>query len=527
MIQPKHIAIRIVLIFSLSALIVLEAVAQRSEEPIHKIEAIARYDDNTVILRWAPTSPSAWLKLNKYGYVLERFTISRNGVLLEKPERNELTSTLFIPDPLATWETLVNQNNHAAILAQALYGESFVVEEMQGGLAQIVNKAKEVEQRFSFALFAADMNFEAAKKAALGYVDASVKPSEEYLYRIKSNVPEDLLKIEIGLVSIKTETTDELPFPLELFAVPQDKSVMLTWNYDILKNVFSSYNIERSKNGSNFERLNEVPLVNLNDKPDSSTKRMFYVDTLSQNNQTYYYRVQGITPFGELSPYSEIVSAAGIKKLEEVPHIDNYKFDKKGDVHLQWSFKKEAEKQLQSFEINWAAQEKGPYRRIKEGISPTVREAIISESAPSNYYSVTAVGKNNQRTTSFITYVQTVDSIPPSKPLGVKAIVDTLGIVKLSWTPNQENDLLGYRIFRGNLAEEELAQITVTPIEATTYMDTVQIRSLNKNVFYQVVAVDERYNMSDYSDAYKLAKPDVVPPLRRSRLLQDRYWDHV
>lgn len=491
---------------------ILESVAQRTDEPVNEIKAIARYADAKVVLRWAPTSPSAWLKLNKFGYTIERFTISRNGILLETPERKELTSSIILPDPVETWEAEVNQNDYAAILAQALYGEGFVVEEMQGGLAKIINKAKEVDQRFSFALFAADLNFEAARKAALGYVDTSVVPNEEYLYRINSKVPEDILKIKTGLVSVKTTTTDPLPSPIDLFAVPQDKSVMLTWEYDLFKTIFTSYYIERSEDGSNFKRLNEVPLVNLNDKPDAPAKRMFYVDTIASNTKKYTYRVQGVSPFGELSPYSEIVSALGIKKLEEVPHIDRHVFDKSGNVLLKWSFKKEAESQLQSFEINWSAQEKGPYKRIKEGIAPTTRETLIVEPEPSNYYSVTAVGKNNQRTTSFIAYVQTIDSIPPAKPVGLKAVVDTLGIVNLEWSANQEKDLLGYRVFRGNLAKEELAQITVSPILTTSYMDTLQVKSLNRKVFYQVVAVDERYNMSEFSEEFELKKPDVVPP---------------
>ena len=72
--------------------------------------------------------------------------------------------------------------------------------------------------------------------------------------------------------------------------------------------------------------------------------------------------------------------------------------------------------------------------------------------------------------------------------------------------------MLGYRVFRGNLKKEEVSQITISPINSTTYIDTVQIKSLNNKVYYQIVAVDQRFNMSAYSEKIELRKPDVVPP---------------
>lgn len=512
--NPKsyNSTLRIVMIALLSFTNFCGIIAQRSEEPVDEIKTIARYANGKVVLRWAPTSPSAWLKLNKFGYTIERFTISKNGKLLGTPERKELTSAVLIPDPIATWETLVNQNDYAAVLAQALYGEGFVVEEMQGGLAHIVNKAKEIEQRFSFALFAADLNFEAARKAALGFIDTTVVPNEEYLYRINSKVPNDILAIKMGLVSVKTTNTDPLPSPIDLFAVPQDKSVMLTWEYQLFKSIFTSYYIERSEDGTNFKRLGDTPLVNMNDKPGNPSKRMFYVDTIAQNDKAYWYRVKGLSPFGEESPPSEVVSTSGVKKLEEVPHISRHSYKQDGSIQINWDFAKEAEKEIKGFQLHRAAQEQGPYKLVQENISASARSTVYPEPEPSNYFTITAVGRGNQRTTSFSAFVQTIDSIPPAMPQGLIGIVDTLGVVQLSWDSNTEKDLLGYRVFRGNLQKEEVSQLTIEPIDQNSFIDTVQVKSLNSKVFYQVVAVDQRFNMSEYSKQLALQKPDVVPP---------------
>ncbi len=480
------------------------------EKPFIKV--ISKVNSNEVKLRWAISSPSAWKRANKYGYIVERFTIKRNGQQLNTAEKKVLTAIPIVPKPLEEWKSIVEQNDYAAVLAQSLYGETFQVEQIQGGLAQIVNQAKEIEQRFSFALYAADLNYEAALLGGLAYVDTDINENEEYFYTVRTVVPIELLEVEAGNVYVNPAKKEELPQPIDLIAIGDDKNILLTWEYEMFKTVFTSYYLERSENGTDFKRLGDTPLVNLNDKPGSPSKRMFYIDTISQNNKTYYYRVKGISPFGEQSPSSEIASAQGIKKLAAVPHISNYKFDKIGGVDILWEFPKEAEKQITKFELNWAPQEKGPYTVVKTDIPVSSRKTNYKELNPSNYFKITAVGKGNQKTTSLTAFVQTIDSIPPSAPLGVEGVVDTLGIVNLKWKANTEKDMLGYRVFRGNLENEEVSQLTVSPIETNTFTDTVQIKSLNSKVYYQIVAVDQRFNMSDFSEKLALKKPDVVPP---------------
>lgn len=502
--------------FTYSILFILFTVvgyAQQELTDSPSIQVIARVNSNKqILLRWAPTTPSSWIKCNKYGYQIERFTVKRNGENLSTPERKIVSSVPILPLPVGKWESVVAKDDYAAIVAQALYGESFEVTQMEEGLAQIINKAKEVEQRFSFALYGADMSFEAAKMAGLGFVDNEINSNESYFYTIKSAAPDEVLIIDSGKVFVEAGKAETLPEPIDLIAVGDDKSVLLTWEYAMFKKVYTSYFLERSEDGTNFKRLGDTPLVNLNDKPDKPSTRMFYVDTIPVNNKTYYYRVQGITPFGEVSPFSEVVSAEGVKKLADVPHISRYTFDKEGSVVLQWDFEKNVEQDITGFELNWAAQEKGPYTTVISEIPANTRKVVYKNPEPSNYFRIVALGKNNQKTTSLTSFVQTIDSIPPARPIGLQGVVDTLGVVRLQWEENTEKDLLGYRLFRGNLEKEEVSQITISPISATSFVDTVQVKSLNSKVFYQVVAVDQRFNMSDYSEKLELQKPDVVPP---------------
>ncbi len=492
--------------------IVLLNISLYAQDSIPAIKIICDTDRNTVMLRWAVSDPITWEKANTYGYSIERFTIEKDGAKLPQPEKKVITSSPIIPEPLETWESIIVSNNHAAIMAQALYGEKFEVGNMEeGGFAQIVNQAKEAEQRFSFALLAADMDFKVAIKAGLGFIDTEVQKGETYFYTIKTEIPKEILNVGEGSVYVDLNESKKLPKPIDLIAINEDKSILLTWEYERLKAVFNSYYVERSDNGTDFKRLGDTPLVNMNSKP-GTPRRMYYTDTLSQNNTTYHYRVVGISPFGKHSPPSEIVTGQGIKKLEVTPHISKTEFDASGAIQVYWDFEKVAESEITGFELNWASQEKGPYTVVKKDIEPHTRQTTFKEIAPSNYFTVSALGKNNQKTTSFTAFAQTIDSIPPVSPVGLEGIIDTLGIVKLQWIANTERDILGYRIFKGNLEKEELVQVTVSPISKTTYTDTVQVESLNKKVFYQVAAVDRRYNTSEYSEKITLKKPDMVPP---------------
>ena len=144
-----------------------------TSENKQEIRVLSRVQKNKVLLRWAVTDALAWKKLNKYGYLIERFTIARNNKTLSSPEKVILAKQ-YTPEPLASWETIIETNENAAIIAQALYGEEFSVTGTDK-LQSIVNLSEETEQRFTFALYTADKDFEIAKKAGLGFEDTNIK----------------------------------------------------------------------------------------------------------------------------------------------------------------------------------------------------------------------------------------------------------------------------------------------------------------------------------------------------------------
>ncbi|WP_075342031.1 fibronectin type III domain-containing protein [Tenacibaculum agarivorans] len=503
-----HIKYLSILLF-LFWIVKVEAQVRQAE-----VKIVSRAQKDKILLRWGATTASAWKKTNASGFILQKYVLSRNGkrlLDLEKVWEKPIKAA-----PLEDWQELVEKNDNAAVIAQALFGDGFFVD---GGnstqLADIYNLANEVEQRFSFSLLAAETNFEAAQKAGWGYVDRQVKTNETYVYRIQANLPAEKKNIKGNSVIASIQKYEPLPSPVDFRGIFGDKSVTLTWEYQLLKSIYTSYHLERSEDGVNFSSLSKEPLVNLNDKPNVPAKRMFFIDTLATNNKTYYYRLQGISSFGEKSQYSKTVSGKGKPILPFTPRITDTRLtDKADEAVVFWDFPSKGETLLEKFQIISADKDGGNYVVVADNVAPTQRSYTLNNLQASNYIKIIAVGKDpKQQKTSFSSLVQLADNTPPKQPIELIGKIDTLGIVTINWKPNLEKDLLGYRVFRGFTKEEEPSQVTISPIPQNEFIDTVEVKNLNSKVFYQIVAVDKRHNHSDKSEVLVLEKPDLIPPI--------------
>ncbi|MCD9576646.1 fibronectin type III domain-containing protein [Flavobacterium soyae] len=471
----------------------------------------ARAQKDKILIRWAVNSPIEWQKANKKGFIITRTTVLRDGIILPKPEKILLTPKPLMPEPLDSWLDIVQKDNNAAIIAQSIYGESFeVTGAKEGELSKIVSMADELDQRFTFALYAADMSFEGAEKAGWGFVDANVKKNEVYAYQV-SVFETPKVKESSYVIGLKDYTA--LPAPADFIAVPDDKKVMLSWDYETFKRIYTSFMVEKSSDGINYTPISNTALVNLNDKEDHPSKTMYYVDTLSVNDKIYHYRLYGITSFGEKGEITKPITVKGVDAIVTSARLIDYNIINSNEVNLEWEYPKESESFIQGYEINLADNDRGPYKVVSKIISPSERKLNYKENLfPSNYFTISVVGKNNQRLTSQSMLVQPVDSIPPAKPIGLEGAIDSLGTVKLKWKPNQEKDLRGYRILKANNLNEEFVDIYHKSYEGTTFKDSVSLKMTNSKVYYRIAAEDMRFNISEPSDVLVLDKPDKIPP---------------
>lgn len=477
-----------------------------------RVHVTARVKDAAVLLRWGATTPMAWQQTNRYGFRIERYTVLRDRQVLPKVEKTVLAEILRA-QPVENWEQAATTDDNAAIIAQALYGEDF---ELTGndaqGFARIINLSQQLEQRFSVSLYAAGRNFEAACMAGWGWRDTGVRAGEKYLYRIVPLVPASVMKIDTGYVYIGPDDREPLPEPQEPAAVFGDRSVMLTWDYSSLSNIYNSYFVEKSTNGENFTPLPGLPVTDLNNRNDRASGRMFFSDSLAANGQTCHYRIRGLDGFGETGPPSAAVSGSGRSLLAYVPGITRAAVNERGAVEVEWEFDSRGNELITGFDLNRSDKSNGEYVAVQRHISPLQRKTVFNDLYPANYFTVSAVPAEGEPTVSFPVLVQTLDTVPPATPVALAGAVDTAGVVTLQWAPNREPDLLGYRIYRALRKGDELTPLFDRALRDTVFRDTIDVRNLNTHVYYAASAVDMRYNQSPHSHPLELAKPVLVAP---------------
>lgn len=487
------------------------AAAQQSALSLEEeIGVVVRPGTDSVTLRWAPLSLQHWITANQYGYTIERFTLVHNDQVVQPPEKRLLTTVPMKPLPEDAWEKFVG-NAYGMVAAQALYGETFALDLSQSGVTQIVNKARENEQRFSMALFCADMSPAVAQAQALYWSDMQVEKNVKYLYRISVYTPTDTLR---GSAYIAPDQKYQLPPVQEVQAEAKGQAVNLRWNQQRQAQHYVTYIVERAEEEGAFARVTDVPGVTLNN-PGQNNKYQYAADTIPSIEKMYHYRVLGLTPFGEYGPPSDTVSVRGTRKLKTSQVFINQAVSPDNQtVNVGWEFPEAENAALQGFSVTRAPNTTGPYKPLHKDLLPASTRAF-KDLTPSqaNYYIVKAVALDGTTVASLPYLAMLVDSIPPAVPAGLAGKVDDHGRVTISWKPNTDPDIYGYRIYRAYYKNDEFAQLTSAPLKDTTLTDQVELQSLNENIHYRVMAIDKNQNHSGLSEILTLALPDKVPPM--------------
>lgn len=509
-----------------------------ADEQKHALVMTARATGSSVKLRWAPTTAYAWRRCNDAGYVLARFTLMRDKKLLSWEERT--VPTFLSPEPIRPWQTeaqwkpLMLRNSYAAIAAQAILGKSFVVKtgtENEGEDAQLVNRAREEANRFTFGLFAADHSFETAIAMGLAFEDRDIKTNETYLYRVYpvehprtpldtlrsegQNIPIDLhVVIDTGFISTGATDYFALPKIRELEAVFGNHMATISWNKDLFSSFYVSYQIERSEDGLNWQSVRDLPYVSP-EQPGSNSPYMFLIDSLAMNNRPYFYRVLGRTPFDEMGPASDPVQGMGIDPLPQFfPYIISINQTEQGGFDIGWEFRTSDENKIAGFKVIRAPKDQGPFQTISGDklLLPSQRGFKDESPLPTNYYRVIAYDAYNREMSSYSALAQINDQTPPATPQNVRGTVLKNGVMVLTWDPNKEADLLGYRVYISNNPQHEFSQITSRPAPTNHFIDTVKLNTLSREIYVQVNAVDYRENRSAFSTIAVILRPDTIAP---------------
>lgn len=488
----------------------------RAEEK--ELELLYFNHGDSVSLRWAPTSEPLFAKSIQHGYVVQR---------RKEGEANWTSlSSVLKPASNRKLEEMEVLDENAAALREVLYHKGRDAYKEVKDTTQRKGKntlesgdsetSLEDQLLYGMALFSCDLSLPVAKAAALHYVDKSVVKGEKYQYRVVFGCDEKKPKANVSVVSVDTKVPTTLPTPKGFNAKFDEWTVLFNWSVSGFDGYYSAYRIERSTDKVHYKPVTKRPIIQsytTEELKDLAT----YQDSLPNQDSVFYYRMSGYSPFGIYGPTSNVVSGSGTYNFKQIEiRIDTVVYnDKKGYGDVKWSVDKKFEKRIKGFQIEKTADFK-KFQFLNKTLLPagkrTFRDSKLDKA---NYYAVVAYGyKEGEVTNSPFYFGFRTDTVPPEAPTGLKAEVDSAGVVRVSWKANKEEDILGYRLYVSNSGRDnEYYTATDTIYKKTNFIDTLNLNTLTNEIYYKVLAVDNRYNSSQLSAAVKAVKPDKTAPV--------------
>jgi len=511
--NSKFFLIRLILLIYL-CLTSFDNIAQTSilQKEINGVRVLAKAKDDGIHLRWAPSDAIIWELGNKLGYKVFRYTIMENGQITQDKEFVDLTPQAIKPRPEMDWENIIEEP-YAPVAAQALFGETFQVSQGGVGLMDAYNKSKEQEARFGLSLMAADLSPITAEYSGLYFKDASVERNKKYLYKIF--IPSERKALDTAAAYLAADELSSLPRIKSLKADFGNKSVKLEWNTSYGFGHYTAYHVERSVNDEAFERVNERPLVSADFDPNKAVNLLYFQDSLKDNKTTYRYRIIGVSPFGDEGPTSNEVVGKGKVLLSVKPYEVSHEYDSVGNIKLKWKFDEGFEYALKGFHVIRVENlDDGKVVKLNDTpIAPDSRSFTDTKPKISNYYQVIAESQYDEMRASITHLAKTVDSIPPTPTTILNVEVDTSGMSTIKWKANRESDFYGYKVMKAYNPEAEFSLVNGDILTDTVFTDSLQLKRLNRNVYYKVVSLDRHYNHSKASKVVKGIMPDIVPPV--------------
>jgi hypothetical protein len=478
----------------------------------NRISGLAMVKEKSIILRWVPASLPVWQTGIKYGYVIKKYTIARDGVFIENGlNKGELLTKVPIkPATSEFFDSLATVDRRAAIVQDVVYGDDKSPITDENDFNSFMKGYEEKDARQGFALFICDLSADIAKAAGLQFIDNYIKDGERYVYSISpANMP-DGLSVDPAVVVADAGVITALPPVADIRAIFLNESVKFRWRVTPYKGIYSAYIIEKSSDGKTFLPVSDLPVVNFTE--DENPEFFSCSDSLENGIQTWY-RIRGISPFAEKGPPSDVISGKGIPEFSAYASVDTAIVSGNSQVTIKWRVSENSASTVKGINILRSGRADGPYEKLNSRpLTPKSQTFTDKNPAPSNYYKVVLVGEGDRISYSFPYFAQIEDNDPPLPPEFLSGNVDSSGKVTLIWKENKEPDLFGYKVFRANSRGEEFIALEQGITDETIFYDSINLNTLARKICYQVTAIDKNYNSSDYSAAIELSRPDTIPP---------------
>lgn len=429
----------------------------------------------------------------------EGFLVYRRGPLPSNQGYELLTKDLPVMPVIDPEEAMAMAGEDWEIVSKAVESEDpFEIlrklrgSEFTGGLLSLLSmKIAQITGRLFI-----DYNLEVGKEYnyKIVYVDSRM--------RVKDSLSKKILVKEVYPVA-----------PTKLKAIPGDKNVKLTWDYQKWKGNFEDlavqFKIYRKSGGEEFRSVLDRPLIRDDEVPRE------YTDWWLEENKQYSYYITAVDPIGRESQPSEIISV--VLKDITPPAIPQNLIAEAGDAVIALSWNMSLELDVAGYNVYRTKGLDQKFEKINIGVVPIERPFYFDSTAQNGvqyFYAVSALDKSgNESKLSNPVGSIAEDRTPPDPPTNLIYKIENR-IIKLSWSSAKARDVEGYHIYRGENVEVQ-PRITIKPIKITTFADSgYQKKGLTPggNFVVSLTAIDRSGNESQKVTVF-VKIPDDEPPM--------------
>lgn len=491
-----------------------------------RVGVIAKRYADSVVVRWAPSTSALWTKSKASGYRIERAEIQgeRAGAytsITDQPVKpwnaeqwdqygaTSKSDDMNIMGPIAV----------AALLSDPTMDPADYPTNDPGQLDALRQARSRFEMAYGMAMLAAERSSDAATGLGMRYVDKTVRAGVAYRYRVTLLGDAKPYIVSAGTVDVGPEPTRMTIENAGLSVDELDGSVLIKWNSST---GHSTYDVYRSEDGVSFEKLTASPMLTLRNGVGPASNS--FLDSNLTNYRIYTYRITGNNAFAETDVIGNLKAMPRDVTPPAMPIAVKAVHEGIRDVVVTWEMPEPINPDLAGFLIMRDSSVDGAFDRaiVQQPLEKGAREyrdknVILGGTY---YYQVVAVDTARNLVRSLPAYVAFADSVPPSPGVLVKGTMDTNGVVRIVVRHPADRDLMGYRLLHANDPSHEFTvrrdlfhEDSAFNRNDTIIIDTLAVRTLTKNAYYQVVALDYHYNESAVSNTLVVPRPDIIPPV--------------
>jgi len=475
-------------VFLLCLLISANASAQQ-------YEVITKITKDSIAIKWLPYNYFA-LRALQNGATIYRIDTGSESNL---NTLNYSSGKKWVIDPLEERFNALNPEDSLDAKAIAL-------------LEPVMDWVSKEQQNFAFGTVVIENVSNPDFQYILGniLIDKTFEKNKKYAYKI------EVEGIPAAYVFVDTrKKTSYSPITLSL-ALDQKKTVVCSWDFKSIEKESFAFDIEHSIGEPQTGKfLTDVPFMPFTSEFENRTDATYRHEELEEG-MFHFYRVSGRDAFGKSALFSEWEKIYVPKRIHAFVQIDSIVPEaNRRTVFVRTSLlKKNAN--IESVQILRSSNREDSYELIESTpyVDSIMTFTIEGEKTTGDhfYYSAQLICEDDT-VSSLPFYFFTLDQEPPAEPTDLSVEIDSSGIARINWTPPLDNDIMGYRVFRGNQMKEEFVERTTVLNATPSFTDTLRLDNLTSEVYYFVRSVDLNYNNSINSDTILGVKPDTIPPV--------------